>query len=125
MAKTVPKQPPASVRLSPQAEADLDEMLEWSEAQFGHGAALRYAELVIQAVRDLGADAERPGTKQRPELPQGVYTYHLASSREHVGVASRVKTPRHFLLYRFTADRVEVLRILHDSRDLAQHLPHA
>ena len=55
-------------------------------------------------------------------MPQGIYTYHLASSREHVRAAGGVKTPRHFLLYRAAAARVEVLRILHDSCDLAQHL---
>jgi toxin ParE1/3/4 len=110
-------------RLSPEAELDLDEILGWSEEQFGPGAALRYAELVIQALRDLGSDPARPGAKQRPELPQGVYTYHLASSRERVRTGGRVKTPRHFLLYRVAAAHVEVLRILHDSRDLARHLP--
>lgn len=119
----MPNQPPAPARLSPQAEADLDEILEWSEEQFGHGAALRYAELVIQALRDLGSDPARPSARQRPELPQGVYTYHLASSRVRVQAADRVKTPRHFLLYRVAVARVEVLRILHDSRDLALHLP--
>ena len=119
----MPSQLPAPARLSPQAEVDLDEILERSEEQFGHGAALRYAELVIRALRDLRSDPTRPGVKQRPELPQGIYTYHLASSRERVPAADRVKTPRHFLLYRVAAARVEVLRILHDSRDLAQHLP--
>jgi len=113
----VPERPPSRARLSPQAETDLDQILQWSEEQFGHGAALRYAELVIQALRDLEADPRRPGAKQRPELPQGIYTYHLVSSREHVAV-TRVKAPRHFLLYRVIAARVEVLRILHDSRDL-------
>ena len=119
----MPRQPPVPARLSPQAEADLDECLEWSEEQFGHGAARRYAELVIQALRDLGSDPARPGAKQRPELPQGVYTYHLSSSRERVIAGHRVKTPRHFLLYRVAAGRAEVLRILHDSRDLGLHLP--
>lgn len=119
----MPSQPPAPARLSLQAETDLDEILEWSEEQFGHGAALRYAELVIQALRDVGANPSRPGAKQQPELPQGVYIYHLASSRERVAIADRVKTPRHFLIYRVAASCVEVLRILHDSRDLAQHLP--
>jgi toxin ParE1/3/4 len=110
-------------RLSPEAEVDLDEILEWSDEQFGPGAALRYAELVIQVLRDLGSDPARPGAKQRPELPQSVYTYHLASSCERVWTGGRVKTPRHFLLYRVAAAHVEVLRILHDSRDLARHLP--
>jgi toxin ParE1/3/4 len=50
--------------------------------------------------------------------------YHLSGSRDRVA-GDRVKAPRHFLLYRIETGRVEVLRILHDSRDLAQHVPPA
>jgi plasmid stabilization system protein ParE len=35
----------------------------------------------------------------------------------------RVKDPRHFLIYRKRGDVIEVARIVHDSRDLARHLP--
>ncbi len=77
--------------------------------------------LIRQALTDVGKDPFGPGTKQRPELPQSVHTYHLASSRDHVS-GERVKTPRHFLLYRALSFRVEVLRILHDSRDLERHI---
>jgi toxin ParE1/3/4 len=37
----------------------------------------------------------------------------------------RVKTPRHFLVYRLaTPECIEVGRVLHDSMDLTRHLPH-
>jgi toxin ParE1/3/4 len=117
----LPDERPVLARLSPEAEADFTDILDWSEATFGQGAALRYAELIIQALRDLQADPARPGAKQRPELPQGVFVYHLAGSRARVA-GDRVKTPRHFVLYRVLAGRVEVLRLLHDSRDLARHV---
>jgi plasmid stabilization system protein ParE len=77
-----------------------------------------------QALIDLGDDPFRPGAKHRYELPEEIYVYHLASSRERVA-GDRVKATRHFLKYRVVAVRVEVLSILHDSWDLAQHLPQA
>jgi toxin ParE1/3/4 len=119
----MPKRPPVRVRLSPEAEADLLDILQWSEERFGPGAAARYAELVIQALRDLEADAGRPGARQRDELPPEVYSYHLAGSRDRVA-GDRVRTPRHFILFQLRNDAVlDVLRILHDSRDLARHIP--
>jgi plasmid stabilization system protein ParE len=42
--------------------------------------------------------------------------------RNHVA-GDTVKAPRHFVLYRFAGKAVEFARLLHDSRDLAQHLP--
>ena len=36
--------------------------------EFGEDAALRYGALLAQAFSDIGADPERPGSLQRPEL---------------------------------------------------------
>ncbi|MGP8245686.1 MAG: hypothetical protein ACLQVN_14355 [Bryobacteraceae bacterium] len=75
-------------------------------------------------MRDIGDDPERPGSKERPEIMiGGARTYHLEFSRGRVS-GSKVKEPRHFLLYRRRADgAIEVARILHDGRDLWRHLP--
>ena len=110
--------------LAPAARQDIREVLRWSEQQFGDTAAARYKALIKQAVRDIGADPERPGSKERPEiLIQGARTYHLKFSRSRVS-GSKVNEPRHFLLYRRRDDGViEVARILHDGRDLQRHLP--
>ena len=112
------------VSLTTTANRDFLDIMDWSAEHFGAEAADRYEALIGQAMTDLGADPFRPGAKQRPELPGEMFIYHLAGSRDRVG-GDRVKTPRHFLLYRIAPGRVEVLRILHDSRDLAQHLPTA
>ena len=118
-----PKRGPFEARLSPQAEADVGDILEWSEEHFGHDALLRYAELMMQALRDIEEDPNRPGVRKREELPASVYIYHLSTSRDRVAGA-KVKSPRHFILYRLlTDDELEVLRVLHDSRDPARHLP--
>jgi toxin ParE1/3/4 len=110
--------------LAPAARQDVREVLKWSERNFGKAAAARYKALIKQAVRDIGADPERAGSKERPELmTRGARTYHLEFSRSRVS-GSRMKAPRHFLLYRRRDDGViEVARILHDSRDLRRHLP--
>ena len=110
--------------LAPVARQDVREILRWSEWKFGEAAAARYRALIKQAVRDVGDDPERPGSKQRPEIMvEGARVYHLQFSRSRVS-GPRVKEPRHFLLYRRRYDGiVEVARILDDVRDLQRHLP--
>ena len=112
---------------APAADADLEAILAWSNDRFGANARLRYEALILQAIQDVAADPDRPGSRTRPELGRGVRTYHLAHSRHRVArSAGRVKEPRHFLLYRVRADgRVEIGRILHDSMDLDRHRPEA
>ena len=120
MAKT----PPKHVRLTSPAQRDLSGVMEWTVQQFGERAALRYDALIKQALKDIGADPERPGSKERPEIMiEGARTYHLEFSRTRV-IGPSVKEPRHFLLYRRRAHGViEVARILPDSCDLQRHLP--
>jgi toxin ParE1/3/4 len=67
-------------------------------------------------------DPTRTGAKARPDLAPHAYVYHLTFSRERMD-AKRVKAPRHFLLYRHVDEKVECARLLHDSRDLARHIP--
>ena len=98
--------------------------MEWSAQEFGARAALRYDALVMQALKDLSADPERPGSTERSELLiEGARTYHLKFSRARVAAGERVRTPRHFLVYRCGLDGVvEVVRILHDRRSLEAEL---
>ena len=116
------KRPAFEVILAATADRDFIEVMDWSVERFGAAAADRYETLIRQAITDVGEDPFRPGARQRPELPHGIYTYHLASSCDRVR-GDRVKAPRHLVLYRVLSYRVEVLRILHDSRDLDRHLP--
>jgi len=110
--------------LAPAARDDLREVLRWSQQKFGGPAAVRYRALIKQAVRDVRTDPERVGSKERPEIMiKGARTYHLGFSRRNVS-GSKVKEPRHILLYRRREDGlIEVARILHDGRDLERHLP--
>ena len=118
---------PWKVILAPAAEADLAGILAWSAEAFGDAARRRYAALIVQAIEDLTVDPARVGVETRPEIAAGVQTYHLAHSQNRVApAAGRVITPRHFVIYRLRSDSaVEIVRVLHDSMDLARHLPPA
>lgn len=101
---------------------DIQEVVAWSEDKFGASAADRYGLLIRQALRDVLEEPTGPGAKVRPDLAPHAYVYHLMFSRERVA-GERVKAPRHFVLYRYMDEKVEFARLLHDSRDLARHLP--
>ena len=110
--------------LTPAPLQDFREILRWTTTQFGTAAAARYKALIKQAIRDIGADRERPGSQTRSEvIVTGARTYHLSFSRNRVPGLS-VKAPRHFLLYRQLENgELQVARILHDSRDFDRHIP--
>jgi toxin ParE1/3/4 len=111
------------VRLTNTAERDVKAILNRSRKEFGESAAARYQALIKQAVRDIGDDPGRPGSMEQHNIMiDGARTYHLEFSRSRVG-GDRVTTPRHFLLYRQRKGLIEIGRVLHDSRDLARHLP--
>jgi len=116
----MPKRPPPVYLTA--IRQDIQDIMLWSEEHFGSAAADRYGVLIRQALRDVQAEPTRPGAKARPDLASDAYVYHLAFSRDRVA-GDPVKTPRHFVLYRFAGAAVEFARILHDSRDLPQHLP--
>ena len=112
-------------RLSASAVQDIEAILAWTHGRFGERVRLRYEELLVQAILDVADDPRRPGSVERPELSRGAYTYHLRHSRDRVSRSiGRIRKPRHFLLFRVSSDGcLEIGRVLHDSMDLARHLP--
>ncbi len=115
----------ARFRLSTETQGDIAAILSTTHGQFGEQVRVRYEELLVQAILDVAGDPGRPGTLERPELAKGARMYHLRHSRDHVSRSvGRIRKPRHFLLYRLAGDGcVEIGRVLHDSMDLARHLP--
>jgi toxin ParE1/3/4 len=108
----------ARLRLSALAQADIAHVLSWTEQRRGDRARERYEQLLSSALRDLAVDPLRLGTVPRPELGEGVRSYHLRSARKQAGVAR----PRHLILYRISgASTVEVGRVLHDAMELERH----
>lgn len=113
-----------TIRLAAAARADLVDILEHSEREFGLAARQRYETLVATALRDIGEAPERAGSALRPELGDGIRSWHLRLSRERArmdGVI--VRRPRHLILYSIIDDAtVGVLRLLHDAMELHRHI---
>ena len=112
-------------RLAGIAQADIVDLLAWTDENFGEIARLRYERLLVTAFRDVAAEPERINSIARPELGENVRSYHLRHSRERArterGIVIR---PRHLLLYRFArADLIGIGRVLHDAMEIDRHLP--
>lgn len=113
------------VVLAPSARNDIREAVIWNQERFGEHAAQRYRDLIKQALRDLVADPQRPGLAERRDIAPGIRTYHLFFSRERArGASGVVKRPQHLLVYRRRDEQtIDVLRVIHEARDLERHLP--
>jgi len=106
------------VRLAGTADSDFESILLWTLEQFGDVQAETYSETLSAAVQALIAGPEQPGIKARPEIGRDLFTLHVARNGGR---------GRHFVLFRVDARpgnrQIDVLRILHDSMDLARHVP--
>lgn len=111
----------ARYRLTHAAQADMIVILAWSHERFGEEARKRYEALIATAIRDAAESSNQLGHTARPELGDGVYSWHLRQSRVHSpgGVVHR---PRHFLLCRRDGDLLVVGRVLHDAMELRRHV---
>jgi toxin ParE1/3/4 len=110
-------------RLSAAAQADIVDILAWTQERFGEAARLRYQALIVAAIRDIAEDPSRPGASERPELGTSARSWHLRHSREGTLTdAGAVRRPRHFIIFRVHASgTVEIGRILHDAMELERH----
>ena len=111
--------------ISPAAQVDIETILAWTHEHFGERARMRYEALLMRAIQEVSANPVLTGSHSRPEIAVDARTYDLFHSRNHVPAAlGRVKQPKHFLLYRVRGEgQVEIGRVLHESMDLARHLP--
>jgi toxin ParE1/3/4 len=114
-----------TVRIAPRARADIAGILAWTRDNFGPRTLARYANLIETAIEQVAADPVIIGSEHRPEIAAHCRTYHLVHARKHAGRrGNRIRSPRHFLLYRVAAgDVVEIGRVLHDSMEMERHLP--
>ena len=111
----------ATFRLSESARDDIASILWWSFEQFGDQARKRYEALIVAAIRDAASASDVPGLVERPELGDGVVSWHLSNSRGRSS-GGRVGRPRHFLVCRFDGGVLVVGRVLHDAMDVGQHV---
>ncbi len=95
----------ADYRLSSSAERDLTHIAEFSIDQFGIKQAGHYRDGLETCLRNL---AQTPGIgRNADELAPGLRRYQHRS---------------HVIFYKPTAKGVHIVRVLHDSMDVARHL---
>ena len=107
------------VRLAAQAELDFSEIITWTLENFGGRQAETYAETLTLAVEALHGGPEQLGAKALDDIGPGIRTLH---------VARQGRSGRHFVVVVFIEAKdqyIDVLRLLHDSMDLARHIPPA
>jgi len=104
-----------TIRIATAAEEDFQRILEWTVEHFGRRQAKAYAVTVSQAIQALSQGPTTPRLKPRPDIFRDVAVLHVARGG---------RKGRHFIVVRLRnrAKLVEVLRILHDSMDLARHI---
>jgi len=106
-------------RVTRAAQADIADILAWSQERFGTDARLRYEALIVAGLRDVAADCF--GGTPRAELGNGVYSWHLRRSRDRAE-GDVVHRPRHFMIYRVDDEVIVVGRVLHEAMELRRHL---
>lgn len=97
------------LKLSPQARRDFKEILNYTRKTWGIEQRDRYKTLLDSALTTIAANPSIG--KRRDEIRADYYSYHVGSRG------------RHYIFYRVCEDSIVVVRILHDSMDIEQHLP--
>ena len=114
----------AEFRLSGPAAAELDEILDWSESNFGSEARERYNTLVFEAIQNVADEPHQPNIRWHRVRTTDVGVYHVEHSRDRVPAElGRVGEPRHYLVLTIGADGiVDILGFVHDSMLLKRAL---
>ena len=106
------------VRTGAAANGDFKSIVRWTAAKFGPAQARAYSQNIDAALQDLRAGPDIIGSKTLGDVAPGVYTLHVARTG---------RAGRHFVVFRAYSSQgenvIDVLRLLHDSMDLARHLP--
>lgn len=103
------------IRQSKAAQRDRADIVRWTIQHFGIQQAKIYAETIALALAALRDGPNIIGARQREDLGPGIRSLHVARDG---------RKGRHFILFRVGDENViEVLRLLHDSMELADHLP--
>jgi toxin ParE1/3/4 len=106
---------PWTIRLGAEAEKDFARILIFTRDAFGARQADVYKQTLIDALAALGEGPTLSGSAARDEILPRLRALHVA----RLG-----RRGRHFILYRAAeGSAIDVIRILHDSMDLARHIP--
>jgi toxin ParE1/3/4 len=94
-----------AIRLSPLAQADLDDIWAYTVAQWDKAQAQAYV-MGLDATMKLLAQNPRMGTSL-DDIRNGYFKFPAAS---------------HLLIYRLRPDAIEFMRILHRRMDVERHV---
>jgi toxin ParE1/3/4 len=112
----------ARYRLTRSAKADIVSILRTSEERHGREARIRYAALLLAAMRRVAEDPEGRSTSDRSELRPGIRSFHVRHSRDESREAP-VANPVHVIFYRaLQPGLVEIVRVLHDRMEPRRHM---
>jgi toxin ParE1/3/4 len=115
----------ARYRLTRSARRDIDSLLRTSEERHGREARIRYAALLLAAMRRVAEDPQGRSTSDRSELRPGIRSFHIRHSRDESREAP-VGNPVHVIFYRAVRPGlVEIVRVLHDRMEPRRHVSSA
>ena len=90
--------------LSPEAEQDLSNIFDYTETEFGLNQAVTYLNDLDHCFVSL---MENPGIgRERLEIRPELFSFVSGS---------------HVVFYRILSNRIRIVRVLHESRDLPRH----
>ena len=93
--------------LSSYADEDLKNILRYTINEWGKRQTRRYNFMIRDSLGWLSQNPFTIESKKRFDLHPGCYFYHVG---------------KHFIVYRFLNDRLEIARILHESMDFKNQL---
>jgi plasmid stabilization system protein ParE len=105
--------------VQPPARADIRNLLKTSRRRFGSRAKRDYKALIDRALALLCENPQRAGVARREELARAPYVFPLRHARTR-GVSP--KQPRHVIVFTYDDETLSILRVLHDSMDIAQRV---
>lgn len=112
----------ARYRLTRSARRDIELILRTSEERHGRAARIRYAALLLAALRRVAEKPEGRSTSDRGELRPGIRSFHIRHSRGESREAA-VANPVHVIFYRAVQPGlVEIVRVLHDRMEPSRHI---
>jgi len=107
------------LRISHPARLDLEHVLAISVERWGDVGAARYRALLSAALHAIASAPDGPTTRDRGRVLPGIRSLHVRHVRREHGV----REPVHIIYYRARGTAlVEVVRVLHERMDPAQHL---
>jgi toxin ParE1/3/4 len=109
-------------RLSPEARADITDILDASERLHGTDARGRYLGLLVAALRRVAATPMGRATAARDAIEPGLRSLHIRHCRTESREA-QVHAPVHVLYYRVVdAENVQIVRVMHERMDFSRHM---